>query len=78
MSDFVSQNIVSQNIVSQNIVSQNIVSNNTKTTLSPDYPCDDCGEPSMVYVGKLFYCPKCYLKKQGAKIKPLDHAGFYP
>ena len=64
--------------VSRNFVSQNIVSNNTKTTLSPDYPCDDCGEPSMVYVGNLFYCPVCYLKKQGAKIKPLDHSGFYP
>ena len=73
MRDFVSRNIVSQNIVSRNIVSHNI-----KTTLSRDYPCDDCGEPSMVYVGKLFYCPTCYLKKQGAKIKALDHTGFYP
>ena len=49
-----------------------------RTTLNPNYPCSDCGKPSMVYVGNSFYCPKCYLAKQGAKIKPLDHAGFYP
>ena len=61
-----------------NFVSQNTVNKKTKTTLSRDYPCYDCGEPSMVYVDSLFYCPKCYLKKQGAKIKPLDHRGFYP
>ena len=48
------------------------------TTLSSDYRCDDCGEPAMVYVGNLFYCPKCYLKKEGQRILPLDHAGFYP
>ena len=48
------------------------------TTLNPAYRCDDCGEPAMVYVDSLFYCPKCYLKKQGQQIKGLDHAGYYP
>lgn len=49
------------------------------TTLNPAYKCDDCGEPAMVVESDRFYsCPKCYLKKQGAKIKTLDHAGFYP
>jgi len=68
MSDFVSQNIVSQNIVSED----------TKTTLNPNFKCHRCGEPAVVYVDRWLYCPACYLKKQGEKIKPLDHAGFYP
>ena len=71
-------NFVNYDFVSRNFVNRNFVSPNTKTTLSRDYPCDDCGEPSMVYVGKLFYCPTCYLKKQGVKIKTLDRTGFYP
>jgi len=49
-----------------------------QTTLNPNFKCIICGEPAMVYVDKWLYCPKCYLKEQGAKIKPLDHAGFYP
>ena len=48
------------------------------TTLNPAYRCNDCGEPAMVYVGNLFYCPKCYLKKEGQQIKGLDNAGYYP
>ena len=49
-----------------------------QTTLNPAYRCDDCGEPAMVYVDSLFYCPKCYLKKEGQQIKGLDHSGYYP
>ena len=48
------------------------------TTLNPAYRCDDCGEPAMVYVDSLFYCSKCYLKKEGQQIKGLDHSGYYP
>jgi len=62
-----------------NNVSLNIVNRvEKKTTLNPAYCCDDCGEPAMVYVDSLFYCPKCYLKKEGQQIKRLDHAGYYP
>ena len=62
-----------------NNVSLNIVNRvEKKTTLNPAYRCDDFGEPAMVYVDSLFYCPKCYLKKEGQKIKGLDHAGYYP
>jgi formylmethanofuran dehydrogenase subunit E len=67
--DFVSQNIVNGNIVSR--VSK-------KTTLNPAYRCDTCGEPAMVREAGFLSCPKCYLKKQGQRILPLDHAGFYP
>jgi len=49
-----------------------------RTTLSRDYLCDDCYEPAMVKTGGGLWCPKCYLKKQGNKIKPLDHGGYYP
>ena len=49
-----------------------------RTTLDPRFKCDDCGDTAMVYVDRWLYCPKCYLKKQGAKIKSLDHTGFYP
>ena len=49
-----------------------------RTTLDPRFKCDDCGDTAMVYVDRWLYCPKCYLKKQSAKIKPLDHSGFYP
>ena len=49
-----------------------------RTTLNPIFKCYKCGEPAMVYVDNWLYCPACYLKKQGAKIKPLDHTGFYP
>jgi len=57
----------------------NIVSPKAKqTTLSRDYLCDDCYEPAMVKTGGGLWCPKCYLKKQGNKIKPLDHGGYYP
>jgi len=59
-------------------VSKNIVSQNIKTTLSPDYPCDDCGEPAMTNEAGRLSCPACYLKKLGKRIKPLDHTGFYP
>ena len=49
------------------------------TTLSRDYPCNTCGEPAMVVEqGRFYSCPKCYLKKQGHKIKALDHGGYYP
>ena len=48
------------------------------TTLSPDYPCDDCGEPAMVDEGGRLRCPICWLKKQGAKISRIDSGGYYP
>ena len=49
-----------------------------RTTLNPAYSCNDCDEPAMVYEGVVFYCPKCYLKKEGQQIKGLDHSGYYP
>jgi len=62
-----------------NNVSLNIVNRiEKKTTLNPDYRCDTCGEPAMVKEDGFLSCPKCYLKKQGQRILPLDHAGFYP
>ena len=67
--DFVSQNIVNGNIVSRV---------QKKITLNLDYRCDTCGEPAMVKEDSFLSCPKCYLKKQGKRILPLDHAGFYP
>jgi ribosomal protein L37AE/L43A len=49
------------------------------TTLNPNYKCDTCGEPAMVVEADRFYsCPKCWLEKQGRKIKGLDHTGYYP
>ena len=42
------------------------------------YHWDDCYEPAMVKTGGGLWCPKCYLKKQGNKIKTLDHGGYYP
>ena len=52
--------------------------NDKRTTLNPNFKCIKCGEPAAVYVDRWLYCPACYLKKQGAKIKALDHTGFYP
>ena len=67
--DFVSQSIVNGNIVSRV---------QKKTILNLDCRCDTCGEPAMVKEDGFLSCPKCYLKKQGRRILPLDHAGFYP
>lgn len=48
------------------------------TTLNPAYRCDDCREPAMTNENGLLSCPECYLKRQGQRILPLDHTGFYP
>ena len=63
-----------------NNVSLNIVNRvEKKTTLNPAYRCNDYGEPAMVVELDRFYsCPECYLKKQGQRILPLDHTGYYP
>jgi formylmethanofuran dehydrogenase subunit E len=62
-----------------NNVSLNIVNRvQKKTTLNPAYRCDDCGEPAMTNENGLLSCPECYLKRQGQRILPLDHTGFYP
>lgn len=62
-----------------NNVSLNIVNRvQKKTTLNPDYRCDTCGEPAMTNENGLLSCPECYLKRQGQRILPLDHTGFYP
>ena len=49
-----------------------------RTTLSPDYPCDVCGEPAMTKDGGQLRCPSCWLREQGQKIKPIDRGGYRP
>ena len=49
-----------------------------RTTLNPDYRCDNCGEPAMTKDGGQLRCPSCWLREQGEKIKPLDRGGYYP
>jgi len=71
------KNIVSRNIVSLNIVSRNIVSKKP-TTLSPDYPCDKCGEPAMTNDSGQLRCPSCWLQEKGRQIKPIDRGGYRP
>jgi hypothetical protein len=73
------QALLAQLLTGEIMSAHNIVSPKAKqTTLSRDYLCDDCHEPAMVKTGGGLWCPKCYLKKQGNKIKPLDHGGYYP
>jgi len=54
------------------------LTNDKRTTLSPDYPCNLCGQPAMTKEGDWLLCPSCWLKEQGNKIKPIDRGGYYP
>ena len=49
-----------------------------RTTLSPDYACDVCGQPAMTKEDDRLRCPVCWLREKGQRIKPLDHTGYYP
>tara|TARA_R100001509_G_C4730369_1_gene169654 strand:+ start:217 stop:411 length:195 start_codon:yes stop_codon:yes gene_type:complete len=49
-----------------------------RTTLNPDYRCDECGEPAMTQEEDRLRCPSCWLKEQGQRIKPIDRGGYRP
>ena len=66
-----------KNIVSLDIVKRNIVSKRP-TTLSPDYPCDKCGEPAMTNDSGQLRCPSCWLKENRKQIKPIDPGSYRP
>jgi len=50
----------------------------SRTTLSREYVCDNCGEPAMTREGDRLRCPSCWLREQGQKIKPIDRGGYRP
>tara|TARA_A100001515_G_scaffold141098_1_gene137603 strand:+ start:282 stop:491 length:210 start_codon:yes stop_codon:yes gene_type:complete len=50
----------------------------SRTTLSREYVCDNCGEPAMTKEDDRLRCPSCWLREQGQKIKPIDRGGYRP
>ena len=50
----------------------------SRTTLSREYVCDNCGEPAMTKEDDRLRCPSCWLREHGQKIKPIDRGGYRP